>query len=130
MGEGSNGDVYNNVLPQACTAPFVRGDAAYAQYKGVVTHIGDALLANMGHHFVHARRVAAMHLAHKIAEQRARIIQGPTAVHHREEHNRHLCHCRLPHLHQAPGPRQDALRCEDNNDIRLMNTCQGYPGKI
>eukprot|EP00964_Phaeocystis_antarctica_P076331 scaffold47189_cov73-Phaeocystis_antarctica.AAC.5 len=56
-----------------------------------------------------------------VAQQRACIVLSPVAANHREEHDGNLIQCRLPHLQQAPGSRQDALRGDDDEDVRLVN---------
>eukprot|EP00964_Phaeocystis_antarctica_P046773 scaffold27049_cov64-Phaeocystis_antarctica.AAC.1 len=86
-----------------------------------LAHVGDALRSHVGHHLGHAPLVAALHLPHEVAQQRACIFLSPVATNHREEHNGNLIQCRLPHLQQAPRPRQDALRGEDDEDVRLVN---------
>eukprot|EP00964_Phaeocystis_antarctica_P012765 scaffold7010_cov68-Phaeocystis_antarctica.AAC.3 len=86
-----------------------------------LAHVGHALRTHVGHHLGHAPLVAALHLTNEIAQQRACIFLRPVAANHREEHDGNLIQCRLPHLQQAPWPRQDALRGEDDESIRLVN---------
>eukprot|EP00964_Phaeocystis_antarctica_P038757 scaffold22164_cov68-Phaeocystis_antarctica.AAC.3 len=79
-----------------------------------LANVSDALLAHVGHHLGHTPFVVGLHLPHEITEQRACIVLSPTAANQREEHDGNLIHCRLPHLQQAPRPRQDALRGKDD----------------
>eukprot|EP00964_Phaeocystis_antarctica_P021200 scaffold11744_cov82-Phaeocystis_antarctica.AAC.1 len=75
----------------------------------------------MSHHLGHAPLVAALHLPHEVAQQRACIVLRPVAANHWEEHDGNLIQCRLPHFQQAPRPRQDALGGENDEDVRLVN---------
>eukprot|EP00964_Phaeocystis_antarctica_P046777 scaffold27050_cov68-Phaeocystis_antarctica.AAC.1 len=86
-----------------------------------LAYVSDALRSYVSHHLSHARGVAGLHLTHEVAQQRACIVRSPVAANHREEHDGNLIQCRLPHLQQAPGSRQDALCGEDDEDIRLVD---------
>ena len=82
------------------------------------------------YHLWHAQIVAGVHLLLEVAQQFDSVTQSPSAVHHREEHDRHTLYCRLPHLHQTPRPRKDALGCKDEEHISLVDALIEKRAKI
>ena len=62
----------------------------------------------------HRKELDEARLAHTEAKLEA-------AAHHGEEDDRHLVRRRLPHLHQAPRPREDALCGENDEHVRLVH---------
>ena len=65
--------------------------------------------------------IAGVHLPVEVAQQRDRVDQSPPSAHHWKEHDRDALYRRLPHFHQAPWPRENALGREDEEHVGLVH---------